>query len=591
MTKINILPPEEARKIAAGEVIEKPASLVREFMDNSLDASSSLIELSIEGGGIIRTEVSDDGEGMSRDDLELCCKTHATSKIRSLSDLETSETLGFRGEALAAAAAVSRLEILSSQDGREAWKLELGPDEKAGFSLEQSRRTKGTTIRSMGLFDTLPGRRRFLKREGSEGAACKNAFIEKALAFPDQGFRFVQEGKLNCFLPPDPSFRERFAKAVLRGNEGKFLYEITAQGPGFRAIIVIGGPELSRTDKRQQFIFANRRRIQDYSLLQALEYGVRGWFPNGAHPVGAVFIEIDPALADFNVHPAKREVRFADPGSIHHAITQCLENFRRRGFSGFSLEDRKEQEVPELWPGGKSLPNSPMAGHSPAAQGTIKEASLQILDIQNLAAMAYEDPADLAENPPMYRSVLPDPENIRYAGRLFNLFILAESDQRFYIIDQHAAHERILYDRFLSGPIPKQELLVAISFSTENAEEDQFLRTRQTDLMNLGVVIKEENNRWLIEALPADWRLSDTETIREILSLRNARDNMAESWAAALSCRGAVKDGDYLDPNAALALAKEALALPDPHCPHGRPLWLEIRREDIFRAVKRTKFT
>jgi DNA mismatch repair protein MutL len=179
------------------------------------------------------------------------------------------------------------------------------------------------------------------------------------------------------------------------------------------------------------------------------------------------------------------------------------------------------------------------------------------------------------------------PGGIRYVGRLFGLFILIERGEKLYLIDQHAAHERLLYNRFLSRPIPRQELLVPIPFTTEGVEDDQFLESRLADLAKLGIVIRAEDGEWHIEALPVDWRLSDTETIEEILGLKTAGENITERWAATLACHGAIRDGDYLDEGSALALAEEALALPIPRCPHGRPIWVELRREDLLRTVRR----
>ncbi|MDR1445398.1 MAG: DNA mismatch repair endonuclease MutL, partial [Treponema sp.] len=208
--RIQVLPPEEARKIAAGEVIDRPAALIREFIDNAIDAGGTEIEVSIEGGGARRAEVTDNGEGMDREDLAACWLTHATSKIRSLKDLDTACSLGFRGEALAAAAAVAGLEILSSTGGREAWQLSVGPGGNTPV-INQSMRTKGTSVRAIGLFDSIPARKRFLKREGTEANLCKQAFLDKAAAFPGITFRFYQEGRLVCFLPAAASLKERFA--------------------------------------------------------------------------------------------------------------------------------------------------------------------------------------------------------------------------------------------------------------------------------------------------------------------------------------------------------------------------------------------
>jgi DNA mismatch repair protein MutL len=598
--KILLLPPEEARKIAAGEVIDRPAALVREFLDNAIDADSTLIEVSIEEGGRRRVEVTDNGRGMDREDLEICWQTHATSKIRSLEDLNTAETLGFRGEALAAAAAVSRLEILTSQDGREAWRLELGPGSRESPHIEPARRVKGTTVRALGLFDAIPVRKRFLKREGSEAEFCRQAFIDKALAFPGIGFHFTQEGKLKTLVPPGMGFKDRFAALLLSSEKKTFLYEINAAGPGFSVTIVAGGPELYRNDRRQQYVFANGRRIQDFSLLQALEYGLQGWFPNGTHPAGAIYLEIDPRLADFNIHPAKREARFADPGAIHHTISSVLLDFTRRRNSPSPAEPG--QNFPEEdFRGGSGFRSGGFHGegnfgnyrHSLVMEALLNHPS-------RFPRPEGETEMTAAENTPVYApEMVPAGENSptgtapegdaapAYAGRLFGLFIIIERGDRAFIIDQHAAHERILFDEFLSKPIPRQELLIAIPFTTESEEEDLFLVKNREDMAKLGIVIEKDGEGWRIEALPADWRMGDAETVREILNLRLAGENMAERWAATLCCHSAVKDGDYLDDAAALALGEAALRLPVPRCPHGRPVWVEISRESLFRQVRR----
>jgi DNA mismatch repair protein MutL len=563
--------------------------------DNAIDAEGKLIEVQIEGGGIVRTEVIDDGSGMEKEDLELCWQAHATSKIRSLEDLNTAETLGFRGEALAAAAAVARLEICTSADGREAWELERIPGRET--LITQTRRARGTSVRTRGLFDALPARKRFLKREGAEGNLCRQVLIDKALAFPNLSFRFIQDGRLRFFFPPAASLKERFAMALLNEAEGTLLHEIAVQGSGFKIRIVIGGPDLFRRDRRQQYLFANGRRIQDFSLLQALEYGVQGWFPNGTHAVGAIYVEIDPALADFNIHPAKREVRFADGAAIHHAISSALTDFIHRRNSRFNLRrlSAEQREWTEFSAPRTEAPEKTASPGRPAGGEPRKiPAALAIealLENRNFPPRPGgersrgQPPSSVEESAPGYGT--PGCGALRLGGRAFGLFILAEQGDRLFIIDQHAAHERILYDRFLSGPVPRQELLAPIPFTTEGEEEDRFLERRRKELDRLGIVIKGKPGDWTIEALPVNWRKTDGETIAEILDLKNAGENIAERWAATLSCHGAVKDGDYLDDGAALALAEEALRLPVPRCPHGRPVWMEISRETILKAVRR----
>jgi DNA mismatch repair protein MutL len=659
MTRIKVLPPGEARRIAAGEVVDRPAALVREFLDNAIDASSANIEVSIEEGGCKKVEVADDGDGMSREDLELCSLTHATSKIRSLDDLETALTLGFRGEALSAAAAVSRLEIVCSTDGREAYQLETGPGENYPPKIEQTRRTKGTTVRALNLFESTPARKKFLKREGSEGTLCRQAFIDKALFFNGINFRYVQDGRLRDFFPAVSAKKERFASALLQANESNFLHEVNVTGNGFSAVVVIGGPELYRNDRRQMFVFANGRRVNDYSLIQAMEYGAQGWFPNGTHPIGAVYVEIDPALADFNIHPAKREVRFRDPGAIHQAVSGALRNFfhsyflrnskkASHGGTAAQIEDEIEKDLTqglkdtdaqnkdtfekditqrhegtkarreeELGVGEEIERNSRGGAETRRAQsGDLgfeyvgdRVTKKDVKDFLN-AVRAKLDHDEFSYNDDSYKtSAASAPQRLsanssaneaspayneaRYVGRVFGLFILIERGQKLYLIDQHAAHERILYDKFLSQPIPKQELLAPIPFCTESDDEDAFLLAKQDDLRRLGVDIEKDEDgshpagAWRIDALPSDWRMGDVETVRKILELRTAGENMAERWAATVCCRAAIKDGDYPDDETAFELGKQALALPQPRCPHGRPVWTEISREALFKAVRR----
>jgi DNA mismatch repair protein MutL len=589
-TGIQVLPPEEARRIAAGEVVDRPAALVREFLDNAIDSGASDIEVSIEEGGIKKVEVSDNGSGMDRDDLELCWLAHATSKIRSLDDLHTAETLGFRGEALAASAAVARLEIISSTGEGVAWYLTVGPVGSNAPYVESANRTKGSTVRALNLYDTIPARKRFLKREASEAALCRQVFIEKALAFPEITFRFTQDGKPKVFLPAAPSKKERFAAALPdmgSPSEKNFLHEIHVSGEGFSADVVIGGPEIYRADRRMLYVIANGRRIQDYSLMTAMEYGTQGLFPNGTHPVGAVFLDIDPALADFNIHPAKREARFRDPGAIHHAITAGLRDFCRH--LNLKTEAQTEHTLPlaleALAP--ERLPPK-----------TVVDSSHSTFDrFHRLQPLPYKDTDNKIDNIDYLKTavshdIIAEPSPVygepRYVGKVFGFFLLIEWGDKLFVIDQHAAHERILYDRFLAAPIPRQELLIPLVFNTESADDNNFLSAKKEDLAKLAIVIERDGDRWRIDALPEGWRLSDAETVQAILSLRNAGEDIAERWAATVCCHQAVRDGDHLDDATALSLAKEALDLPDPHCPHGRPVWTEISREALCRAVRRT---
>ncbi len=625
---VHLLSADVARKIAAGEVVDRPAALVRELLDNALDAEARTIEVQIEGGGARRTEVIDDGIGMTREDLALCWLPHATSKVASLEDLLAAETLGFRGEALAAITAVAHVEILTSTDGREAWQLSVGPGgfDRAAEALEQlikqTRRIRGTTVRVLGLFDSVPARKKFLKRDGSEALLCKQIFIDKAMAFPDRTFRFLQDGALKLFFPPVSSYRERFIQAQCEGTEQQFIHELYAQGEGFRITMVVGGPELYRADRRQQFVFANGRRIQDFALIQALEYGLEGAYPNGSHPVGALFINIDPALADFNIHPAKREVRFKDPGALHHVITASLKQFMHnlliRDKRGQTLrapdtilqENKGFDKATDLWREYNDLPQRRVDA---SIHDRIIISKPEGWDVhqqrhrnQNAgtfdARIANPDPRPLPretgrlameallEHPPQYQKLPQANQSATYIGQLFGLFLLAEADTTLYIIDQHAAHERILYDTLSSQPIQKQDLLIPLAFETESEEQDRFITMHQERLAELGIVLDGQGQgHWAITALPANWKKSDSETVQDILKLSEAGEGFAERWLATMACHMAIKDGDYIDRVTAQSLVEAALALPIPRCPHGRPVWTTISRAELFQTVRRTE--
>jgi DNA mismatch repair protein MutL len=577
VAEIRILPPEEARKIAAGEVIDRPAALVREFIDNALDAGAKNIEVSIEEGGIRLVEVSDDGFGMEKDDLALCIEDHATSKITSLDDLITTRTLGFRGEALPAAGAVADLEIVTSRNGEAASSAKAGAwrllAHNGTVKLDQAVRVPGTTVRTRFLFDYIPARKRFLKRPASEALLCKQVFLEKAAAFPDVQFRFIQDGMLKVFLPSGVSLKDRFASAFKLENFRSLLHHIEGRGAGFTFSIILGGPGLSRLDKKLQMVFANGRRIHDWSLQQALEAGLQGGFPNNEHPVGAIFLDIDPKLVDFNIHPAKREAKFQQAGDIHHAVTTAL-----RAFLPGLLEHQ-----PLTLSAQQPLSFRSPRDTEPSLPESLAEQALKEYD-------TFAEPSVLtlaAESAPPYGATSTY-GTFKFIGRLWGVFILVEKEGRLYIIDQHAAHERILYQRYLSMPIPGEKLLIPLTFSTETAEEDSFLSARSDELSRLGIRLEREApHAWRLETLPAGWRATDGETIEAVLALPRTGMSFVESWAASCACHTAIRDGAFLDEQTALRVAREAMDIPIHHCPHGRPIWVEITQEELLKGVKR----
>ena len=321
---VKTLSPEVARKIAAGEVIDRPNAIVRELMDNAIDSGADKITVEISEGGIEKIRVSDNGCGMSGDDLKNCAKPHSTSKISSESDLLNLSTLGFRGEALASIAAVSRLQIISSG-------LKMRSSITEDHIIEKTSTTEGTIVLAEGLFENFPARRIFLKKASAEGVMCKNTFIEKSLPYPEKSFRFVNNGEIKIDLFAGESLKERFVRAMEFKEDVSLFNQIDffKSGEDFSFKIVIASPSVYRSTKKDIYIFVNGRRIQEYALVQAIEYGCQGFFPNGTFPVASLFVNINPRLVDFNIHPAKKEVRFKDISSLHHQISVSVREFLR----------------------------------------------------------------------------------------------------------------------------------------------------------------------------------------------------------------------------------------------------------------------
>ena len=575
---------ETAQKIAAGEVIERPASALRELLDNAIDSGAARVFAEIEKGGRERIRVSDDGCGMTRDDLALCVKNHTTSKITTADDLLCARTLGFRGEALASINAVSRLEITSAREGAAFKLVQVG-------KVIPAVRKCGTLVEVAGLFEHYPARRQFLKRPQTEAALCRQVFVDKALCWPKIEFRLTVDGAPRIILKPAASFKERCLDALNPQEGAAFFYEITGCGPGFDFTAVLGSPDAPRRDRRAQFVFVNGRRVGDFGLQQAVEFGAEGRFPNGLHPFFCLFVDCDPRLVDFNIHPAKKEARFLDPSSIHHAVSTACRAFYRQGapFAGEAAGEARGQgatfefaamEAAERAP--RYLPSSRRdygggGGYAPAAPFSAFSA--------RQAAECAKEAAEYADG-----TLIPDiPQDFRFLGQVLGTFLAAEKEGRLFLIDQHAAHERIIYNELFAEQGERQELLVPYRITTPDEHTDSKLRRRQEALCNAGFALQDEGEGiWLVTAVPLRWTGTEKDLVNELLGGDAEPDALVQRLYATEACRSACKDGDVLDPAAARSLAAKALSLPEPFCPHGRPIYTEITRDELFRRVKRS---
>jgi len=612
---VRTLNPEVARKIAAGEVIDRPNAIIRELIDNSIDAGASSITVEISGGGIDKIRIIDDGVGMTREDLENCARPHATSKISTETDLMNLSTLGFRGEALASIAAVSRLCI---QSGSCKMRASITED----HIIEDSAQIKGTIVQAEGLFENFPARRQFLKRPATEGIMCRNTFIEKSLSRPDISFRFVSDGQTKLNLPAGQSLKERFVMANGFNESQELFYELSnssaADNPDWSFTVVIGEPAVSRTNKKDIYIYANGRRIQEYSLVQAVEYGGQGYFPNGTYPVAVVFAQIRPDLIDFNIHPAKREARFSDIAALHHGISSSIKNFFHNYTYANFIEDKTSDEVrpqefnfsiPEVT---EKRNNSVYERHISYKASETKAQVLSDFRSKYLGIKASQTSSPTAGNsqtsPSLAEAALraaSEKENTgisdinyqkpvsaaKYIGPCLGTFLLAEKNNCLYIIDQHAVHERILFDKLMNnqGKAGRQALLIPYKIKTESKNQDKQLEKLKDELCRIGFETEYTSEGcWEIKTIPERWTGTEYE-LRTLIFVKQVEPKeIIRSIAAMTACKAAVKDGYVLDDETASRLVEEAFLLEDPHCPHGRPIYTVISREKLFELVKRT---
>lgn len=629
------LPGDTAGKIAAGEVIDRPNAVVRELIDNSLDAGATEISLEIQEGGSKKIRICDNGAGMTREDLEICWKPHTTSKISRAEDLLNISTLGFRGEALSSICAVSTMKITSVRNNEEnaaegngisaAWNLETSfswknsgkensaPMEVINYKISPGRLEKGTIIEIRGLFDNFPARKAFLKKPGAETLLCRQTFQEKALAWPQVAFSLTTDNKLRYLYPGKQSLLERTLSVTEPVEPASFFKEISETGDGFCFKIILGTREVVRKDKKDMMIFVNGRRIFDYGLIQAMDYGAEGFFPNGSHPFAYLFLEINPKYVDFNIHPAKKEIRIRNKGEIHHEISSAVRDFYKNltlsnlfpQKNGTEKESSPNSGIISIY--GKSAGNFPdFETKADSKENIFPEIRNEIEHGDNLRerlspTLEYSPATEMQfQNPKATDSMEisgANPGNLktetgldfRYIGQVFNLFLVAEYKGKLYLIDQHAAHERILYDQLLKTSGTCQELLIPYIIETETEKEDRYLENSEKELKAAGFdIAREGKGKWCINGVPVRWKGSVEDLKHDLLHKDPDSETLLKSILARTACRQAVKKGDPLDYETARGIVEKTFKLPHPFCPHGRPVWIEFSPEKLTELVSRT---
>lgn len=602
---VRILPEHLANLIAAGEVVERPASVLKELVENSLDAGAARITVEVAAAGRRLIRVVDDGAGMSPDDLLSSLERHATSKITSAEDLAAVASLGFRGEALPSIAAVSKMILRSRISGQEAGsQLRV-----AGGSLREVSEVGcpiGTIIEVRDLFYNTPARRKFLKSRATEAGHLGAAFLRMALARPDVTFRYRSDGKVLYDLPATTDLRVRVSALLGREAAAQMISLDQQHGP-LRVRGLIGLPSLTRSAPDQVFTFINGRFVRDRVLLHAVYQGYRGLMPDNRRPVMALHIELDPATVDVNVHPAKVEVRFHQQKEVHDSLVQCL----RRGLAaarGAAGEDHRQATDQPPAHGRTYTPTGP----SPhAAAGYTPPPGPPLATQRSGPAVAAAPAAGMSPGPPTEeprfssetarpRALYTPTGELSYIGQLHGLYLLCSSPQGLVVVDQHAAHERLAYEELrramADGALPSQGLLAPRVLEL-TPREAAWAQRQAPVWQRLGLELASFGpTSWAVSAVPPFMAGTDPgPKVKDMLAeMAGAGVNIdtpefLEQAMRSLACRGAIKKGQHISPEEARGLLAKLSKLDGPvTCPHGRPVFLTVDRSQLARAFKRS---
>ena len=629
MPRIQLLSETLASQVAAGEVVERPASVVKELVENSIDAGARKIETSIRRGGISLVRVVDDGCGMDRDDALLCLERHATSKIRSADDLAAIGTLGFRGEALPSIASVSRFRLTTREHDAVAGSEII----ISGGRIETVRdggEAPGTQIEVRSLFYNLPARRKFLRSENTEARNVEHQLYLQATGHPQIAFAFVRDERVVFQLPATSSLRDRIRD--LHGADlVERLLEVESQSRsgGIEISGLIGQAGVSRQTRSQQLVFVNGRAIESPVLTAALREGYHTALMKGQFPVTFLFLQLDPTAVDVNVHPAKREVRFRDPAAVREAVVKAvrdaLESGRRDWQQQFRAPDVPTHDVAvgaePVLVAGNAVPGSSGAFATPSlatpapierhdSRSTAFPAATDALDLPGTASPATTTPDFLPPiEQPLVRRADADnhqdarhssaPQQFQIIGVLNKLYVLMENADGLVLVDQHAAHERILFEelrrRMEEKGVPSQRLLLPQTFDLPPREAEWVERNLKT-LQKMGIGIEPFGAQtFKIDSLPTFLTASDpVRFMRDVIDgLRSASNTssplrLGEDMIAKTVCRQAVKANDPLRYPEVERLITDLLGCELPYCcPHGRPTMIQISHLELEKKFGR----
>lgn len=590
ISRVKVLPDDLVNQIAAGEVVERPASVVKELVENAIDAGAREIEIRLEDGGKRLIEVADDGSGMSEADAVTAMERHATSKIGSFDDLLRVSTLGFRGEALPSIASVSRFTLLTS-DGFSDHGTEIDAVPGMPRTVRPAARARGTTIRVCDLFETVPARRKFLKSADAELRQIVSVVTSYALVEAMRAFRLTHNGRVVLDLPAAGDGRDRVVQ-VLGADVEPSLEPISMSIGSTRASgWVTRG--LRFGSRRNQYLFVNGRFVKDRVLTHAISRATDAFDANG-HPAIVLFLEVEPALVDVNVHPAKTEVRFRDSGQVHVAVELGVKNAIAGPEEGSALMQARETAgsddgpVREIspWDAGasqSSLPPQPHETRQPRYEVTpLFQQKPVVQPPKGAGGLEREAPlGDLRG---------------RVIGQYRDSYILVDMPDGLRLVDQHVAHERVLYEKLMKSPpsaIGIQRLLQPVIYETGAAARG-LLETHLDELREAGFEIEPfSGNSFAISAIPTLLKRDSVESffkklLDEAAADRSHVEKLRDKLLATIACHAAIKVHRPMSGTEMSQIVADLLATENPFaCPHGRPIIVDIRHVDIEKHFHR----
>ncbi|WP_022667947.1 DNA mismatch repair endonuclease MutL [Desulfospira joergensenii] len=611
MAEIRILPDILSNQIAAGEVVARPASVVKELVENSIDAGAQRISVEIENGGKRLIRISDDGAGLTRDQALLSIERYATSKIFTREDLFSIATFGFRGEALPSIASVSRFCLVTrTRDSDIGTRIDISGGRLSDVS--DTGAPPGTMVEVKNLFFNTPARRKFLKSQATETGHIADTLSGMALGNPGIGFRLIiNQKQLKNFLPGQNKLER--SRAVLGKDAADRLFRLEAQENDIFVTGTCTHPSVTRSASSRIFLFVNNRLVYDRGLIAAVFQGYRGRIMKGRFPMGTVYVRLPFDQVDVNVHPSKREIKFLHPGPVYRLVTRAVEKalaqaqenviqYAGQGRADFTDEAAQPPgengpRIPfDSGPDPRSAENKPFAWHGAGLPEKVEQAP-----IQWGARESYREPLEACPpDPPLPREPEKregDPEDrIRILGQVMNTYILAEKHGSLIMVDQHAAHERIVYEqlkrRHQSLSVQSQTLLAPETLELGHREAD-LLSGVLDDLSGLGLKIEPFGPAtFAVRAVPALIAEKDIQSlVLEIVdSLVNKKDSVSgwlEECLISMACHTAVRANKEMNPREMESLLQELFTCDNPmHCPHGRPTLVSFdpaRMEKMFK--------